>query len=543
MSSWERKGYRPHQASDDVSDDDTVEEVYNAKENKVEEMIRRFSKMNRTEVATPDYQDEYNDDDRTMSSMSTMFRKARGDRHVSSEPLDYSTYQFDDDATMDSLSDVFKRQGTVDRRSPTVFQFKDDDNSTETVKTATTWKSRNRNHENGGLEGILRNKTNMHDEEEFGTINLHDQAELGAIENEKGKKNGNDGNNDDEQEKGSVKEEDLSQTKRAPRKKNAKKRSMSNRKFCCISFAFVAVVAISTFVTFQFYYKNWGKSDKFKTSDATPKDDQANLSPAVAPGRNGHSPTTQTNVGHIPSQPGNENDFEYVPSSSDVSKPVSRPVTSDVSRPIPVSVFDLLDRPTQKPATDYIGMLMEFLQDNQVYFDRDPLSPDFMAVQWLAEEAEVRETEENAYGNGLELTDKLIQRFAVITLDYALNRPNITMLQKQYRAADFNNYKKLHTIAVKDRDECKWHGVHCAKVGLTAGKVEEIRFSHSGLTGTIPPEINLLKDLKVLDLSGNRLRGAIPDSLYSIKQLEKLYLYQNQLTGTISENIKNWNNM
>eukprot|EP00536_Pseudo-nitzschia_multiseries_P004284 jgi/Psemu1/253481/estExt_Genewise1Plus.C_700085 len=63
------------------------------------------------------------------------------------------------------------------------------------------------------------------------------------------------------------------------------------------------------------------------------------------------------------------------------------------------------------------------------------------------------------------------------------------------------------------------------------------------MTGTIPPEINLLKNLKVLDLAGNKLHGSIPESLYDIKEMKELYLYHNHLTGTISNQIKNWWNI
>lgn len=214
--------------------------------------------------------------------------------------------------------------------------------------------------------------------------------------------------------------------------------------------------------------------------------------------------------------------------------------------------------PTESPTKDYINPLMEFLQDNQVFFERDPLSPDFMAVQWLADEAQFRSTNgvSSPYGNGLEFTEKTIQRFALLTLDYSLSRPNATVaaalkLKRQnlaqsamdYSASDYETFERRHTIAKKEIDECSWEGVICASVGSKAGQVEEIDFSYSGLTGTIPPEIKLLQNLKKLDLAGNELHGSIPSSLYNIRELEELYLYKNHLTGTISNDITNWWNM
>jgi len=238
----------------------------------------------------------------------------------------------------------------------------------------------------------------------------------------------------------------------------------------------------------------------------------------------------------------------YAPTIS--ASPTPGPTTRATGKPTLRPALAETGSPTTKPTTDYIGPLMEFLQDNQVYFERDPFSPDFMAVQWLADEAEARSREGD--GNGLVLDKKLLQRFALLTLDYALNRPagGVAFLEnRQWRmnndfvARDYLNYEKSYTVGVKNIDECGWHGVVCDDEGDDIGTVKEIRFSHNGLTGTIPPEIKLLRDLKVLDLSGNDLGGTIPESLYSIRELERVYLFQNKLTGTISSSIGNWWNI
>ena len=223
-----------------------------------------------------------------------------------------------------------------------------------------------------------------------------------------------------------------------------------------------------------------------------------------------------------------------------------------------------------EPTQNYIDPLMDFLQVNQIYFDKDPLSPAFMAVQWLADEAQIRRTAidavSSAYGNGLELNEKLIQRFALLTLDFALLRPNATAaaslkmernsfainannriaqtsINIDYSAHDINTYRRTGTIAVKGADECFWEGIVCASVGSRSGKIEEINFSYSGLSGTIPPEIKLLRSIKKLDLAGNELRGSIPDDLYYVRGLEEVYLHHNHLTGPLSNSIGNWWNL
>ncbi|GFS34393.1 receptor-like protein kinase 2 [Actinidia rufa] len=51
--------------------------------------------------------------------------------------------------------------------------------------------------------------------------------------------------------------------------------------------------------------------------------------------------------------------------------------------------------------------------------------------------------------------------------------------------------------------------------------------------GQIPPEIGTLKMLQRLDLSRNMLSGSLPDQLEELKDLEEIYLQENNLTGEI----------
>ena len=58
-------------------------------------------------------------------------------------------------------------------------------------------------------------------------------------------------------------------------------------------------------------------------------------------------------------------------------------------------------------------------------------------------------------------------------------------------------------------------------------------------TGPIPPELGNLASLIILDLSGNRLSGAIPPELGSLANLQLLAVRHNQLTGTIPPELGN----
>jgi hypothetical protein len=192
--------------------------------------------------------------------------------------------------------------------------------------------------------------------------------------------------------------------------------------------------------------------------------------------------------------------------------------------------------PTAPPTINYIDPLMEFLEDNQVTFvGRDPKSPSYMAVQWLAEEA-------NEAGEPLVYDEKLLQRYALLAIDFALERPGQqrNSAVKAEVLEDFNYFSTVYTVAKKHVDECDWEGILCHNV---TGAVTEVRFGHSSLSGTLAPEVGLLKELTVLDLCDNTIHGTIPDEFYQLSLLEEFYGYQNELSGPLSWKIENLSNL
>ena len=73
-----------------------------------------------------------------------------------------------------------------------------------------------------------------------------------------------------------------------------------------------------------------------------------------------------------------------------------------------------------------------------------------------------------------------------------------------------------------------WDGV-----AVSDDRVTELNLSGQLLTGSIPPQLAYLGELKVLDLGYNALTGTIPPELGELGQLENLALNGNALTGTI----------
>ena len=72
------------------------------------------------------------------------------------------------------------------------------------------------------------------------------------------------------------------------------------------------------------------------------------------------------------------------------------------------------------------------------------------------------------------------------------------------------------------------------------GRVIELKLNVRKLTGSIPPELGNLAELKVLDLSRNALTGPIPPELVNLASLETLDLGWNDLPGSIPPELGNF---
>ncbi|KAG6490437.1 hypothetical protein ZIOFF_051733 [Zingiber officinale] len=67
--------------------------------------------------------------------------------------------------------------------------------------------------------------------------------------------------------------------------------------------------------------------------------------------------------------------------------------------------------------------------------------------------------------------------------------------------------------------------------------VTSIDLSHNNLSGEIPNELMMLRDLHFLSLSNNHLTGTIPENIADLTELFSLDLSMNNLTGTIPSNL------
>ena len=82
----------------------------------------------------------------------------------------------------------------------------------------------------------------------------------------------------------------------------------------------------------------------------------------------------------------------------------------------------------------------------------------------------------------------------------------------------------------EDAPVSEWEGV---MVGGQPARVVGLNLTTAGLSGSIPPELGRLSELRLLHLYGNDLAGEVPAELGNLVKLDTLDLGDNRLVGTI----------
>ncbi|CAJ1964030.1 unnamed protein product [Cylindrotheca closterium] len=212
-----------------------------------------------------------------------------------------------------------------------------------------------------------------------------------------------------------------------------------------------------------------------------------------------------------------------VPTTTPSRLPVTLPVT-----PPPTaspSVAPVSPRPTSPPTRppDPIPELGVKL--------RNYLENDFgVGIESTNGNQAVAQLLEEARADGeLPLTPKLVQRYAMINMEFALFDISASGFVDPIVRQNQRNWGALN------QDECSWSGIKCNG----NREVTDVKLLGKDLQGSIPSEIGMLQALTQLDLASNKLQGSLPEELYNCVSLKKLFLYQNRLTGTISDKIIN----
>jgi len=129
----------------------------------------------------------------------------------------------------------------------------------------------------------------------------------------------------------------------------------------------------------------------------------------------------------------------------------------------------------------------------------DPNSPQYLAAHWIIEVDAYRTDRKFIY-----------QRYVLVVLHYMMSD---------------NSW--FYPSAIMG--ECQWDGIGCNDQGY----ITHMKLDDCGISGSIPPEIQLLHDLNYLDFSSNKLSGEVPTELAQLVNLETLLLDDNLIQGSV----------
>eukprot|EP01024_Parvocaulis_polyphysoides_P071939 TRINITY_DN9016_c0_g1_i1.p1 TRINITY_DN9016_c0_g1~~TRINITY_DN9016_c0_g1_i1.p1 ORF type:complete len:382 (-),score=46.37 TRINITY_DN9016_c0_g1_i1:344-1489(-) len=89
-------------------------------------------------------------------------------------------------------------------------------------------------------------------------------------------------------------------------------------------------------------------------------------------------------------------------------------------------------------------------------------------------------------------------------------------------------------------DPCDdWTGVSCNQ----QGSVRRVDISKRGISGTVSPELSILKDLEVFSILENKFTGTLPVELSTWRKVVYFYFHTNQFTGTLPSEYSTFDNV
>lgn len=144
------------------------------------------------------------------------------------------------------------------------------------------------------------------------------------------------------------------------------------------------------------------------------------------------------------------------------------------------------------------------------------------ALHWLAMEDEAQLATDDP---------NLMARYTLAVLYYSTQPAD----QESPLFQEWKNENKWMSKA----SVCEWHGIDCEAIQDNKDIVVHVNLASNQLQGTIPSELQALKDLVQLNLSGNRLQGSIPEAIGHLKFLNFLMLQDNHLSGNLPASFGN----
>ena len=159
------------------------------------------------------------------------------------------------------------------------------------------------------------------------------------------------------------------------------------------------------------------------------------------------------------------------------------------------------------PWNNYLIGLLALESPNSFAALDDVDSPQYNALKWVS-------LEMAKYGSMSYNQDGALQLFALLCLWYCTGG---------------QGWAENTQWLASGSSECTWYGVTCDESNI----VIAIELSNNALTGYIPGEIKLLKELQALVLSSNDIGGTLPQELSTLESLLAINLCDNNLSGSI----------
>lgn len=165
-----------------------------------------------------------------------------------------------------------------------------------------------------------------------------------------------------------------------------------------------------------------------------------------------------------------------------------------------------------------------------------------LALQWIIDVDPLR-----LWANRTEHQFQIRQRYALRTLYAAAATKRVAWTN----ASGWLSPPPSSSTYDENYDECRWFGVNCTMVsGMSNDKnvVTSLTLSNNGLYGPLSPDLGLLSDLTVVDLSLNNFCGPLPATIGQWQALAHLDLSGTSdfirtclLNGTLPATIGQWN--
>ena len=213
--------------------------------------------------------------------------------------------------------------------------------------------------------------------------------------------------------------------------------------------------------------------------------------------------------------------------------------SGDAAASTNITVAQAAGRITLEPEKATFTALGETLQLSATVLDGSDQPIPGAPVEWDSSDQAVATVSEHglvtATGNGsahISAASGESSAHATVTVAIAVASPDREVLVRLYNETNGTGWTNNENW-MSDQPLDRWQGI----TTNSAGNVEQLQLSTSGVSGEIPAALGDLADLKGLFLSINGLSGEIPSSLGRLSRLEYLDLSSNDLSGEIPSSL------